>query len=414
MLYFIDQSLISNGKDKDSHKDEAEEDMLNDDISSFCPESRSNDETLEESAKKNTRKSVADSVCKKRRKSDTADNTNDSSTIKVKLTLDYADYETNSNGEFRSYYEADQNVVLDNKSNNINSPKMSDGMEVDGLLTSEDKTDIRSSNNSVASFNSESSSFEETSTDDLLKQLDESINSTSKNIYFKTPQSSEVIEPKKNVDQPDEDDADLLDISMIRETEEDDACAIAEAIQEDPEGDDAEKDTHTGEKFDDDTSDKVEQEQDSSDGDKDNEQDSPAQYQLGYDDIDEDSRVDLAESNIIGVGELENQDGNNLEDSESRSSDAQSAKKDDIEDHNIEQQEGSTDDVRDGLEPDDSATEKHLNTDFNDVTDKTDLASEEINESADKKISNPPDIIALPDVPRETITSGISIIIAIN
>ncbi|XP_076263162.1 fibronectin-III type domain-containing protein windei [Rhynchophorus ferrugineus] len=390
------QSMIYNGKDKDSHKDDAEADILNDDLSSSCPESNSNDAVLEESAKRITRNSVADSVCKKRKKTVT-DVSDDSSAVKVKLTFNCADYETNCNGEFRSYYEADQNVGPNNKSSNTKTPKKTSIMEVD--------IENKSTTNSVASFNSETSSFEETSTDDLLKQLDESINSTSKNVDLKIAQKSELTESKKNLDQPDEDDADLLDISMIRETEEDDACAIAEAIQEDPETEDAEKDAHTGEKFDHDAADKVEQEQESSDGDKDNDndndEDSPTQYQLGYDEIDEDTRgVDVAENSISGVGESDNQDSNNGEDSESRTSDVQSEKKDDMEVHRTEQQKESIENEMDNLKPDECATENCLDTDFNNVTNKTELASEKINESV-TKISNPPDVIPLPDVPRE-------------
>ncbi|ENN76733.1 hypothetical protein YQE_06798, partial [Dendroctonus ponderosae] len=88
-------------------------------------------------------------------------------------------------------------------------------------------------------------------------------------------------------DKTEDDESDLLDVSMIRETEEDDAFAIADAIE------DTDKETQASEKSDEEQSERMETEQEGSDADKDNFDNDNA---MGFDDGDEEG--DDAESRV--------------------------------------------------------------------------------------------------------------------
>lgn len=171
---------------------------------------------------------------------------------------------------------------------------------------------------------------ERTSTDDLLKQLEETINSPKEddviedklnsNEVFKVPEqqnnlhvesdSTKMEECEKPSEKPEEDDSDLLDISMIRETEEDDACARADAIQEDADAEEAKEDSVI-EKSDEESNDRVETEQISSDGDKEHDNDFDNEHS-GFEEInDEDSHSGLSLS--VDTDDADSQTDSNTE-----------------------------------------------------------------------------------------------------
>ncbi|XP_066151293.1 activating transcription factor 7-interacting protein 1-like isoform X2 [Euwallacea fornicatus] len=96
-------------------------------------------------------------------------------------------------------------------------------------------------------------------------------------------------EDKESID----DESDLMDVSMVRETEEDDACAIADAIEENTALADAENESENNEKSDGEQSDRTEAEQESCDMDKDRESNDDNDNSMGFDEDDTHSSLDM-------------------------------------------------------------------------------------------------------------------------
>ncbi|XP_066254681.1 activating transcription factor 7-interacting protein 1-like isoform X2 [Euwallacea similis] len=109
------------------------------------------------------------------------------------------------------------------------------------------------------------------------------------NKTFERSTSETHSEDKESID----DESDLMDVSMVRETEEDDACAIADAIEENTALADAENESENNEKSDGEQSDRTEAEQESCDMDKDRESNDDNDNSMGFDEDDTHSSLDM-------------------------------------------------------------------------------------------------------------------------
>ncbi|CAG9763174.1 unnamed protein product [Ceutorhynchus assimilis] len=156
------------------------------------------------------------------------------------------DYENSADREFKSLYEEDCNET----------PKV-DQMEVDQI--EEPVVDkVKENEPSTSNGPDNKTQINEEPEKAIQKPLEPTVPMPIKEEPDDEEEESKVpdVPDETPTDKSPEDEVDLLDISMVRETEEDDACAIADALDD--------KETQ---RSDEDQSEKAETEQDNSDGD---------------------------------------------------------------------------------------------------------------------------------------------------
>lgn len=158
--------------------------------------------------------------------------------VKVTCKVD-ANYADRQDGQFKSVYEAD---IPSQSEEKVIS-------ETDNQLSTCDKEMADDSTESQKTV------IEDVDMPDQEAQTEEPVQ----------PESSKLKAEPSKPQEPD-DDADLLDVSMVRETEEDDACAIADALE------DQETQEQSNEKSDEDQSDRTDAE--------------PEDSSVGFDDAD--------------------------------------------------------------------------------------------------------------------------------
>lgn len=171
----------------------------------------------------------------------------------VKVTCKVDDnYADSQDGEFKSVYEAD----TPSEKETDNEAPLPDNQKTEGVkeLPTSDKDD-----STEALVQPESQK--------TVEDVDMPDADTVKEALDETPQPDQP-ESKEVPSKPQEpdDDADLLDVSMVRETEEDDACAIADALE------DQETEEQSNEKSDEEQSDRTDAE--------------PEDNSVGFDDVD--------------------------------------------------------------------------------------------------------------------------------
>lgn len=324
-ISFADGSNVSNGNDKEQKSEETEDDILNK-FDTAIQDTPDHLDACDEDV-------ILNDINDEKGAEEKPDKARNHSPLllpntEVKNSYGFKDYEESRDGEFRSVYEIDEKLPANNVETQAKPTELMEVVPEGGHTTMneqatardvsmnqaqenpvkelETKADVNMSESSSSSTLPKDTSKCETAVEDqadgkdLLSSCkqeetgkvdDNEILSKSqtdadakpvKKDLFKIPDelSRDVQAGGSEVsnDKTEDDESDLMDVSMIRETEEDDAFAIADAIE------DTDKETQASEKSDEEQSERMDTEQEGSDADKDNFDNDNA---MGFDDGEE-------------------------------------------------------------------------------------------------------------------------------